>query len=125
MQTKVDTIKVDDSVFQFKDHSPFSKEVKVLSEVEKIWILYDLDGNETLDFEELKPYLLERAYPHLSLPEEDLKEIWGKIDLDKDGSIDKAEMGVFVKKLMEEDGSIQKFAEPTRPMNLRRVQRRQ
>ena len=41
----------------FKHHSQFSQQVKVLAEVEKIWILYDLDDNDILDFDELKPYL--------------------------------------------------------------------
>ena len=38
-----------------------------MSEVEKIWILYDLDENGTLDFEEIELYLKEMAYPNLDL----------------------------------------------------------
>ena len=84
------------NVFSFRHLSAFSKEVKVLAEVEKIWILYDLDGNESLDFEEIQKYLEERAFPHLSLSEDDLKDIWNKIDIDGDGTINKEEMAIFV-----------------------------
>ena len=41
--------------------SEVSKEIRVLAEVEKIWILYDLDENGTLDFEEIREYLREMA----------------------------------------------------------------
>ena len=47
--------------------TPFTREVRILAEVEKIWILYDLDDNGTLDYEEIELYLKEMAYPHLSL----------------------------------------------------------
>ena len=47
--------------------TPFTKTVRVLAEVEKIWILYDLDKNGTLDFEEIELYLKEMAYPNLKL----------------------------------------------------------
>ena len=50
-----------------------SMEIKYLAEVEKIWILYDLDDNGELDFDETKAYLKEMAYPYLSLPDSKLE----------------------------------------------------
>ena len=67
-----------------------------MAEVEKIWILYDLDGNDTLEFEELKGYLEERAFPHLTLSRDQLVAIWNKIDIDGDGTVNKEEMAIFV-----------------------------
>ena len=37
------------------------KQIKILAEVEKIWILYDLDNNGTLSFNELKVYIGEMS----------------------------------------------------------------
>ena len=45
-------------------------EIKAVAEVEKIWILYDLDNNGELDFIETKAYLKEMAYPYLSIPDD-------------------------------------------------------
>ena len=53
-----------------KGESSISKQIKVLSEVEKIWIMYDLDNNGTLEFGEIVLYLKEMAYPHLDLSDE-------------------------------------------------------
>ena len=50
-----------------KGQSSISRQIKVLSEVEKIWILYDLDENGTLEYGEIELYLKEMAYPHLNL----------------------------------------------------------
>ena len=46
-----------------------SKEIKVMAEVEKIWIVYDVDNNGTLDCEEVNKYLRDKAYPNLKLSE--------------------------------------------------------
>lgn len=37
--------------------TPVSMGIKILSEVEKIWILYDADNNGTLDQEEIQDYV--------------------------------------------------------------------
>ena len=47
--------------------TPFTRTVRILAEVEKIWILYDLDENGTLDYDEIELYLKEMAYPNLDL----------------------------------------------------------
>ena len=41
-----------------------SMEIKILAEVEKIWINYDLDQNGTLEFNEVETYLQQRC-PHI------------------------------------------------------------
>ena len=51
----------------FAKESKISREIKVLSEIEKIWIIYDQDSNGSLDKEEIMDYLNQRAYPHLTL----------------------------------------------------------
>ena len=53
-----------------------SREIKVLAEVEKIWILYDLDENGTFEYGEIELYLKEMAYPHLDLSDDQLHEIF-------------------------------------------------
>ena len=91
--------------------SEFSQWVKVISEVEKVWLIYDLDENGDLDFEEISEYLKERAFPHLSLNDEELKALWDKIDADGSGSIDKQEMAAFIHSLFLEDGTL-KLVDP-------------
>ena len=50
--------------------TPFTRIVRILAEVEKIWILYDLDANGSLDYDEIELYFKEMAYPHLDLTDE-------------------------------------------------------
>ena len=85
-----------------RHESVTSMEIKALSEVEKIWILYDLDNNGELDFDETRAYLKEMAYPYLSLSDDHLEKIYRSIDEDGSGTIDKMEMKLFVQKLMKE-----------------------
>ena len=76
--------------------SEVSRDIKVLSEVEKIWINYDDDGNGTLDSEEIAIYLKER-FPHLS--QQQIEDAFKEMDENNDGQIDKHEMFMFVKNL--------------------------
>ena len=71
-------------------------EIKAVAEVEKIWILYDLDNNGELDFAETKAYLKEMAYPYLSIPDDKLDDLFRSIDYDGSQTIDKVEMQLFV-----------------------------
>ena len=77
-----------------------SRDIRVVSEVEKIWILFDGDNNGSLDKEEITSYIKFMAQPVLELSDENIDEIFTLIDLDKDGQIDKKEMEVFLKAMM-------------------------
>ena len=39
------------------EQSKFSKDVKILAQVEKIWVMYDLNHDGDLQFDEIRPYL--------------------------------------------------------------------
>ena len=80
--------------------SEMSREIKVLAEVEKIWILYDLDDDGKLDKSEIASYLCQMAYPRLEMSDEVIDQVFGVIDIDGDNSIDKQEMEYFLKVLM-------------------------
>ena len=41
----------------FEFETEVSKQIKALAEVEKIWILYDVDDSGVLEFEEIESYL--------------------------------------------------------------------
>ena len=73
-----------------------SREIKILAEIEKLWIMYDEDKSGTLDFDEVLDYLNTRAYPHLALSLEQIQNIWDSIDTDGNGTIDKKEMEAFL-----------------------------
>ena len=66
-----------------------SQDIRILSEVERIWILYDLDENGTLDLDEMSLYIRETAFKSLNLSELQIKEIYKKIDADGNGTIDR------------------------------------
>ena len=59
-----------------QEESDVSMEIKAMAEVEKIWIMYDLDDNGSLDFDETKAYLKEMAYPNLSISAQKLEKIF-------------------------------------------------
>ena len=79
--------------------SEAGKQIKILAEVEKIWILYDLDANGTLSFDELKIYLQEMSEG--TLTDNDLLGKFKEIDQNDDNKITKAEMSVFIEKVMD------------------------
>lgn len=83
-----------------KYESNVSKEIKVLAEVEKMWILYDLDGSGTIEHDECASYLREMSSPTLELSDKEIMDIFCLIDMDGDGQIDKLEMICFLKVLM-------------------------
>jgi hypothetical protein len=42
-----------------ENNTPISFQIKLYAEVERIWLLYDIDENGYLDFDEVKLYLSE------------------------------------------------------------------
>ena len=75
-------------------------EIKLLSEVEKIWIIYDVDNSGLLERNEVHDYIKQMAQPSVDLAEKQIDEIYNLIDTDGDGSIDKKEMETFLRILM-------------------------
>ena len=71
-----------------------------------MWILYDLDENGVLDFEEISEYLQKTAYPHLNLKPAQLKAIFEHIDIDGNGTISKVEMGEFLDMVLNKQKDI-------------------
>ena len=83
-----------------------AKEIKILAEVEKIWILYDIDNSERLDFNEVSLYLKEMAFSNVHLTDEQLRAIFDSMDENNDGEIEKQEMANFVRALMNMDDKL-------------------
>ena len=77
----------------------------MMAEVERIWLLYDIDENGTLDYDEIKMYLDEEGTKYLSLNDKQKKRLFDKIDVDGSGTIDKDEMIEFLNILMEKNNA--------------------
>lgn len=77
-----------------------SREIRVLSEVEKIWIIFDIDNSGKLDKAEIKDYIKYMAGDGLTLTDNQIEQIYQLIDNDNDGCIDKTEMEVFLRAMM-------------------------
>ena len=80
----------------FLFESKMSQEIKIIAEIEKIWILYDGDQNGDLDLSEFKRYLYDNAFPKLSLSEEELESMFEQLDEDGNRMISKSEMKMFL-----------------------------
>ena len=89
-----------------KMHCPFetkvSKEIRILAEVEKVWIIYDLDNSGSLDKEEVKDYIKFMAGAGNSMTDDQIDQVYDMIDIDNNGSIDKAEMETFLQVMMQQ-----------------------
>ena len=82
-----------------------SRDIRILSEVEKVWIIFDLDNSGSLNKDEIKEYIVQMAGPVLTLTDEQIDEMYHLIDTDNNGSIDKQEMEIFLRAMlsMQED----------------------
>ena len=74
----------DETCYLLSHETKISREIKILAEVEKIWIQYDMDNNGELDFDEISEYLTNRACSHLKLSHIQLKAIFDLIDQNGD-----------------------------------------
>ena len=81
--------------------STTAMEIRLLSEVEKVWIIYDVDESGELEYDEIKSYLKEMAFPHLEIADSELRAVFDTIDVDNSGSIDKSELLDFIRKLVQ------------------------
>lgn len=77
-----------------------SREIKLLAEVEKIWIIFDVDKDGLLDIREIADYIDSMTVPKLEMTNEQMTEVFNVIDTDGDGYIDKNEMQSFLKVVM-------------------------
>ena len=68
------------SIRHLKKESRVSRDIRILAEVEKIWILYDMDDNGELDFDELSAYLRNRSCSDKELKHEELQKIFDEMD---------------------------------------------
>ena len=50
-------------------------DIKVIAEVEKIWIMFDLDNNKTLDFKEIQTYV-NLMVPKVELSDEEVFDLF-------------------------------------------------
>ena len=89
--------------YSYDEHSQVSKDIKILAEVEKIWIVFDDDLNGRISYHELTKYLRETVYPQLRLDQKQIDHIFNNLDLNCDGEIDKSEMSLFVNQLYLSD----------------------
>ena len=83
-------------------------DIKVIAEVEKIWIMFDLDNNKTLDFKEIQTYV-NLMVPKVELSDEEVFDLFQAMDTDSNGKIVKNEMLQFLKKLRYSNEDIKQF----------------
>ena len=76
------------SIYDVTNHSSeWCNHVKIHTEVELVWLEYDVDDSGYLDFSEVSKYLKEKAYP-LLISDKDKRAIFNLIDKDGSGSVD-------------------------------------
>ena len=83
-----------------KFETKIATEIKVLSEVEKLWILYDLDNNQSLEYKEIRQYIQDVTDPVMILEEDEIREIFQSIDTDNSGSVQRPELTEFIRFIM-------------------------
>ena len=83
-------------------------DIKVIAEVEKIWIMFDLDNNKTLDFKEIQTYV-NLMVPKVEISDEEVFDLFQAMDTDSNGKIVKNEMLQFLKKLRYSNEDIKQF----------------
>ena len=67
MESKKQTTCDNQTCYMLKRETKISREIRILAEVEKIWIQYDIDQNGELDFDEISEYLRNRSCSHCDL----------------------------------------------------------
>lgn len=79
--------------------------------VNEIWDIYDTDGSGHLDMQEMKVFF-EDFMPSMkhdfAISDEDFVKIFEDFDEDMNGTIQKREMVVFIKRLLSHDEEIKR-----------------
>ena len=65
---------------QTQKESGLSKEIKVLAEVEKIWIIWDIPRTGGICKDEIQEYLDQMSYPKLEINPEQVFEVIHLVD---------------------------------------------
>ena len=100
-----------------------SSEIKVLAEVEKIWILYDLNNDQSLDFSEMEVYIKDVTGPRVNLSHAQIYDLIQIIDSDKNGEISKHELTQFMRKIFYSKNSFSfTITDQTRRMRQEQIQ---
>ena len=81
--------------------SKFSKSIRVLAAVEKIWIKEGLSVDGALSFDKFQYYASNNEISNIQLEDEMSKEIYENIDYNRSMSIDKEEMTIFFEALIK------------------------
>ena len=85
--------------------STLSKTIRILAEVEKIWIKSQLHDHETLSYESFQYYALNNSISQVSLSNEDTELIISNIDKNRNMCIDKEEMVLFFEVMLQIENS--------------------
>ena len=83
--------------------SQTSREIRMIAEIEKIWILYDQDNSGYLEIEEVKEYMSQVAKSHMKISDQELTAIFKAIDINGNNMISRDEMMDFMRQVMKEE----------------------
>ena len=73
-----------------------ARSIRVLAEVEKLWITQDLKNSEALNYDQFEDYIMNNNIPGFKLSKDQILEVFHKMDKNSDMSIDKNEMYFFL-----------------------------
>ena len=80
-----------------------SFEIKLACELERVWIMLDLNSESNLEFEQVLDAFEKMGLRFVKLSQEQIKEAFDSFDKDKNGAMDQAEMAEFVTFLLKID----------------------
>ena len=78
-----------------------SLDIRVLSEVEKIWIIHNINAEQSLCIDEASNFIKMAARPTLRQTDEELNFMFQSLDKNDDGMISKEEMIEFLTVLFQ------------------------
>ena len=80
-----------------------SFDIKLACELERIWIMLELNSDSNLEFEQVLDAFQKMGLRFVKLSQEQIKEAFDSFDKDKNGVMDQAEMAEFVTVLLKID----------------------
>ena len=96
------SIKEGKTLRELSQHSATSVKIKVLGEVEKIFIEYDVDGNGQLDLKETQEFIVQRTHEYMPEMEhnEVIEHFVDRIDVDGDKMVSREELFEYLYGIM-------------------------